>query len=210
MGGAGRGAGVVEKAVDLEREISVLVARSPTGEVKVYPPAWNHHENQILAWSVMPAPISDAMEAEARQSRKRSQTRFNSKAYWRSRCSARPTDRLLVNELAPRPHNSYHASERACERASSSNWCVRCAICRWAMLTSCSRRRLRICWAICGSTMPAAARAALRQGPGGPRSQAAPLREASKPRKGRKMGHLSAVGPTAEEAVELVLRARRF
>src|ERR1700735_1399097 len=62
----GEQAGVVEKAVDLEREISVLVARSPNGEVKVYPPAWNHHENQILAWSVIPAPISTAMETETR------------------------------------------------------------------------------------------------------------------------------------------------
>ena len=53
----GEAAGVVEKAIELEREISVLVARSPTGEVKVYPAAWNHHEEQILAWSVMPAPL---------------------------------------------------------------------------------------------------------------------------------------------------------
>ena len=44
----------------------MLVARSPSGEVKVYPAAWNHHENQILAWSVMPAPLTDAMAAEAR------------------------------------------------------------------------------------------------------------------------------------------------
>ena len=50
----GEGPGVVEKAVELEREISVMVARSPRGEVKVYPAAWNHHENQILDWSVIP------------------------------------------------------------------------------------------------------------------------------------------------------------
>ena len=59
-------AGIVEQAVDLEREISVLVARSPMGEVRVYPAAWNHHEEQILAWSVMPAPLSLKMAAEAR------------------------------------------------------------------------------------------------------------------------------------------------
>ena len=39
----GGGAGVAEKAVDLEREISVLVARAPNGEVKVFPTALNHH-----------------------------------------------------------------------------------------------------------------------------------------------------------------------
>ena len=61
----GEGPGVVEKAVELEREISVMVARSPRGEMKVYPAAWNHHENQILDWSVIPAPITAEMEAEA-------------------------------------------------------------------------------------------------------------------------------------------------
>ena len=63
----GERAGVVEKAVELEREISVLVARAPNGEVKVYPPAWNHHEDQILAWSVIPAPITSGMQGEARK-----------------------------------------------------------------------------------------------------------------------------------------------
>src|SRR6202047_1029431 len=63
----GERAGVAEKAIDLEREISVLVARSPNGEVKVYPPAWNHHEEQILAWSVIPASIASSMETEARE-----------------------------------------------------------------------------------------------------------------------------------------------
>ena len=63
----GEGPGVVEKAVSLEREISVMVARSPRGEVKVYPAAWNHHENQILDWSVIPAAIPAEMEGEARE-----------------------------------------------------------------------------------------------------------------------------------------------
>ena len=66
----GESEGVVEQAIDLEREISVLVARSPSGEVKVYPAAWNHHENQILAWSVIPAPIPACMEAEAQTDRR--------------------------------------------------------------------------------------------------------------------------------------------
>ena len=62
----GERAGVVEQAVSLEREISVLVARAPNGEVKVFPAAWNHHEEQILAWSVMPAPLSSRAVASAR------------------------------------------------------------------------------------------------------------------------------------------------
>ena len=88
----GERAGVVEKAVELEREISVLVARAPNGEVKVYPPAWNHHEEQILAWSVIPAPIPTAMEAEAQRIAEAIADTFQLEGCWRLRCSARPTE----------------------------------------------------------------------------------------------------------------------
>ncbi len=46
---------VVEQALDLDREISVMVARSPSGETKSFPSATNHHEKQILVWSVIPS-----------------------------------------------------------------------------------------------------------------------------------------------------------
>jgi 5-(carboxyamino)imidazole ribonucleotide synthase len=44
---------VAEQALDLDYEISVMAARNPSGEVRSYPAARNHHENQILAWSVL-------------------------------------------------------------------------------------------------------------------------------------------------------------
>ncbi len=110
----GERAGVAEKAVELEREISVLVARAPNGEVKVYPPAWNHHEEQILAWSVIPAPIPSAMEAEARGIAEAIADTFQLEGILAVEMFCTKDGKLLVNELAPRPHNSYHASERAC------------------------------------------------------------------------------------------------
>ena len=110
----GEGEGVVEKAVELEREISVLVARAPNGEVKVFPAAWNHHENQILAWSVIPAPIPSAMEAEARKIAEEIADTFQLEGLLAVELFVTAQGKLLVNELAPRPHNSYHASERAC------------------------------------------------------------------------------------------------
>ena len=79
----GEGPGVVEQAVDLDREISILVARSPRGEVQVYPAAWNHHEDQILAWSVIPAPLSDAMATKPASSPPPSPTPSPLKAFWR-------------------------------------------------------------------------------------------------------------------------------
>ena len=204
----GQGAGVVEKAVELEREISVMVARSPAGEVKVYPAAWNHHENQILEWSVIPAPIPAAMEAEARRIAGEIADTFALEGLLACELFVTRTGELLVNELAPRPHNSYHESERAC-------------------VTSQFEQAIR---AVCNLPLgdvdvvqPAAIANLLGDlwldGEGKPRevcfdkALAVPgvrlhLYEKLKPRKGRKMGHLSAVGKTAEEAVERVLAAR--
>jgi len=204
----GEGPGVVEKAIDLEREISVMVARNPSGEVKVYPAAWNHHENQILDWSVIPAPIPAAMEAAARQLAAEIADTFQLEGLLAVEMFVTQSGDLLVNELAPRPHNSYHESERAC-------------------VTSQFEQAIR---AVCDLPLgdvdvvqPAAIANLLGEvwlnPDGSPRTPAFDkalavpgvrlhLYEKLKPRKSRKMGHLSAIGATPEEAVERVLRAR--
>jgi 5-(carboxyamino)imidazole ribonucleotide synthase len=202
--------GVAEKAIELEREISVLVARAPNGEVKVYPAAWNHHEEQILAWSVMPAPLSSAMEAEARGIAEAIADTFQLEGILAVEMFCTTDGKLLVNELAPRPHNSYHASERACV-TSQFEQLVR-AVCDLPL-------------GEVDIVQPAAIANLLGDvwiGPDGdprePQFDAAlgvpgvrlHLYEKHRPRKGRKMGHLSAVGATADEAVELVLRAKKL
>jgi 5-(carboxyamino)imidazole ribonucleotide synthase len=204
----GEGPGVVEKAVDLAREISVMVARSPSGEVKVYPAAWNHHENQILDWSVIPAAIPSEMESDARELAYEIADTFQLEGLLAVEMFVTRDGQLLVNELAPRPHNSYHQSERAC-------------------VTSQFEQAIR---AVCDLPLgdvdvvqPAAIANLLgdlwlnpdgspRQ-PAFDKALAVPgvrlhLYEKLKPRKGRKMGHLSAVGATPEEAVERVLQAK--
>ncbi|MDP9038425.1 MAG: 5-(carboxyamino)imidazole ribonucleotide synthase [Acidobacteriota bacterium] len=204
----GKGPGVVERAVDLDREISVLVARSPSGETRVYPAALNHHENQILEWSVIPAPLHEGMASQAAALATGLADAIRLEGILAVEMFVTLAGELLVNELAPRPHNSYHASERAC-------------------ITSQFEQLVR---AVCNLPLgdPAAVQPAaianllgdLWLAPGGqPRvphfdaALAVPgvrlhLYEKLRPRPGRKMGHLSAVGATAEEAVELVLRAR--
>ncbi len=208
----GQGPGVVEQAIDLDREISILVARSPRGEVKVYPAAWNHHENQILAWSVIPAPLPDAMAAEAKALASAIADTFLLEGILAVELFVTKDGRILVNELAPRPHNSYHASERACV-TSQFEQLVR-AVCNLPLgvvdvVEPCAIANLL------GDLWLGA------PGPGGKpvarvphwdRALAVPgvrlhLYEKLRPRKGRKMGHLSAVGATPEEAVELVLKA---
>lgn len=209
----GEAAGVVEQAISLDKEISVLVARSPSGEVKVYPAAWNHHEHQILAWSVIPAPISPALEAQARSIAESIADTFQLEGILAIEFFVSTDGKLLVNELAPRPHNSYHASERAC-------------------VTGQFEQHVRaICDLPLGDTdvvQPGAIANLLGDiwyNPDSPKSfdkqpnfaaaLSVPgvrlhLYEKLRPRKARKMGHLSAVASTAEEAVARVQRAQQL
>jgi len=107
-------AAVAEQALDLALELSVLVARRASGEMVVYPPAVNHHERQVLAWSVLPGELDPAVAREARDLACGIAERFSLEGILAVEMFLTRDGRLLVNELAPRPHNSYHASELAC------------------------------------------------------------------------------------------------
>jgi 5-(carboxyamino)imidazole ribonucleotide synthase len=105
---------VAERALDLQCELSVLVARRASGETVVYPPALNHHEAQILAWSVLPGALDPRVVAEAKAIARGIAEAFLLEGILAVELFLLTDGRLLVNELAPRPHNSYHASELAC------------------------------------------------------------------------------------------------
>jgi 5-(carboxyamino)imidazole ribonucleotide synthase len=105
---------VAEQALDLDFEISVMAARNPSGEVRSFPAARNHHENQILAWSVLPAGISAELEAKAEALAADIIAKLNIEGLLCVEIFVTRQGELLVNELAPRPHNSYHQSERGC------------------------------------------------------------------------------------------------
>jgi 5-(carboxyamino)imidazole ribonucleotide synthase len=209
----GKGPGVVEQAIDLDREISILVARSPRGEVAVYPAAWNHHEEQILAWSVLPAPLTPAMAREARELARGIADSFLLEGILAVELFVTKDGRILVNELAPRPHNSYHASERA-SVTSQFEQLVR-AVCNLPLGSTDTVQPCAIANLLGDHWLTPAApgeKPAARV-PHFDRALAVPgvrlhLYEKLRPRKGRKMGHLSAVGATPEEAVELVLKAK--
>src|ERR1700728_277787 len=194
---------VVEQALDLDREISVMVARSPRGETKSFPSATNHHEQQILAWSVIPSLISAEMEARAQKLACDIADSFTLEGLLAVEMFLTKDGEMLVNELAPRPHNSYHASERACVTGQFEQ-CVR-AVCDLP-LGDVSVVQPAAIVNLLGDLW-------LDHAPHFDRALTIPgvrvhLYEKHQPRKGRKMGHLSAVGSTPEEAVERVLEAK--
>ena len=110
----GRRPAVAERALDLQLELSVLVARRPAGDLLTYPPAVNHHENQVLAWSVLPGELPRGVARGAQAIAAGIAESLKLEGILAVEMFLLANGQLLVNELAPRPHNSYHGSELAC------------------------------------------------------------------------------------------------
>ncbi len=195
--------GVLEAFVPFDRELSVIAARDLEGRARCFPVAENDHRRHILDTSVAPARIDPAIATRAQHLATDIATALDVVGLLAVEMFLLPSGDLLVNELAPRPHNSGHWSFDAC-------------------ITSQFEQQLR---AVCGLPlgdpsllMPAAIANLLGDlwTTGEPRwdlALAIPnvklhLYGKAHPRPGRKMGHLTATADTPTAALESVLRAR--
>ena len=110
----GESACIVEEALALESELSVLVARGVDGAMVAYPPARNHHVNRILHWSQLPGGFDPPLVARAQELARAIAEALDVVGLLCVEMFLTRDGRLLVNELAPRPHNSHHGSALAC------------------------------------------------------------------------------------------------
>ncbi len=194
---------VYEAFVDFERELSVVAARGLDGSFAHWGVIENAHRNHILDVSVCPAHVPPAVAAEAVQIARGILEQLDVVGVLCVEFFLTREGNLLVNELAPRPHNSGHLTIDA-------------------HVTSQFEQQLRaVCGLPLGSTQqlrPAAMANLLGDlwEPGEPDWSAACAQPGVKlhlygkaePRPGRKMGHLTALAETADEAARLVVRAR--
>ena len=199
-----RGAeGIYEAFVDFEKEISVVAARALSGECRAFSVFENAHADHILDVTFAPAALSEKRARDAVDLAAGILEKLGVVGLLTVEMFVTRDGRLLVNELAPRTHNSGHLTIDAC-------------------VTSQFEQQVR---AVCGLplgatelTQPAAMANLLGQlwNAGEPNWPAA-LRDPfvklhlygkAEPRQGRKMGHLTATGATAGEAVERVTAAR--
>ncbi len=196
--------GILEAWVPFELECSVICARNSSGDTAVWPVAENAHVRHILDTTVMPARIPNEVAFRAQSMALRIAERLGVVGILTVEFFLKPGGELVVNELAPRPHNSGHATIDAC-------------------ITSQFEQQVR---AVCG--LPLGDTALLK-----PAAMANLLGELwpkdgepawekllaftdvklhlygkTEARYGRKMGHLTAIADTAEEALEKVLKAR--
>jgi 5-(carboxyamino)imidazole ribonucleotide synthase len=105
---------VVEKFIDFKCELSVIVARTVKGVMRTFPLAENIHTKHILDFSIAPARIPDAVRVEAENLGKAIAEKLDVVGLLAIELFFTDRGELLVNELAPRPHNSGHYSIDAC------------------------------------------------------------------------------------------------
>ncbi len=199
----GRQQAVLEALVDFEAELSAIGVRGADGACVFFAPSCNHHVNGILDVSFAPVPFDERIAREAIAITRGILEQLDVTGVLCVEFFLARDGRLLVNELAPRPHNSGHLTIDAC-------------------ITSQFEQQLRsVCGLPLGSTeMPRPAAMANLLGdlwetgePDWIAACAVPevklhLYGKTEPRRGRKMGHLTATAATPEHAERLVSMAR--
>jgi len=201
----GRKECVLESFIDLEREISVIGARGVDGATSFFDPFDNVHRHHILDVTVAPADIPERIAADAIEITRSVLEGLDYIGILCVEFFVARDGRLLVNEIAPRPHNSGHLTFDAC-RTSQFEQQVR-AICGFSL----------------GATdllQPAAMVNLLGDlwgdgEPDWPAALALPdvklhLYGKASARPGRKMGHLTVLAPQREQARDRALMARRL
>lgn len=200
----GGGEAILEAFVDYECELSVIGARSVAGQVELYGPLHNDHRNHILDVTFAPFDLAPGLTRDAWEIARTILSRLEVVGVLCVEMFLTRGGQLLVNELAPRPHNSGHLTIDA-------------------HVTCQFEQQVR---AVCGLPLgsarqltPAAMVNLLGDvwSDGEPRwEEACRLPEVKlhlygkrEPRPGRKMGHLTALAENSQAAVEMALAARR-
>jgi len=104
---------ILEALVPFEREVSVLIARAQDGTSACYDVIENVHQNQILHRSTLPANLPDALHEKARNMAAKLAAALDYVGVLAIECFVVGDD-LLINEIAPRVHNSGHLTQDAC------------------------------------------------------------------------------------------------
>jgi len=205
LGGAAGRELVLEGWIDFDCEISVVAARGLDGATAVFAPTRNDHVRHILDVSSTPAVLFEPVLAEARRIAAAVLDALGVVGVACVEFFVTRDGRVLVNEIAPRPHNSGHLTIAACETSQFEQQ-VR-AICGLPLgstkplAAAAMANLLGDCWELAGGS------------PDWPAALALPgvslmLYGKSEPRRGRKMGHLTALAASADEAIAKVRQAR--
>ena len=106
---------MVEKFVNFKMEVSVIAARNTKGDIAVYPLVENVHENNILKITIAPARVSDDVINNAGEIAKKTMEVLKGAGVFGIEMFIDQDDKILINEIAPRVHNSGHHTLQSCK-----------------------------------------------------------------------------------------------
>ena len=106
---------MVEKFVDFKMEVSVIAARNTRGEIATYPLVENIHEDNILKITIAPARVSDNVIRNAGEIAKKTMQVLNGAGVFGIEMFVDQNNMILINEIAPRVHNSGHHTLQSCK-----------------------------------------------------------------------------------------------
>ena len=202
---------VLEGWVDFDCEISVVAARGLDGTTAAFAPSRNAHANHILDVSSVPAGLPEPVLAGAVRTTERILAALDVVGVTCVEFFVTRDGRVLVNEIAPRTHNSGHLTIEACDTSQFEQQ-VR-AICGLPLgstrlvAPAAMANLLGDCWFSSAAGARGEPDWAAALGVPGVRLH---LYGKTQPRPGRKMGHLTALADSVEAAVDNVRRARRL
>ena len=207
----GRQPCVLERRLDLACEISVVVARDEHGTVATWPAAENRHRDGILDVSIVPARVGEALVARAREIAMGIATALNYRGVLCVEMFVTRDDVLLVNEIAPRPHNSGHYTIDACV---TSQFEQQARVLAGLPFGATRQHTPAVMVNLLGDIWFAEAGSSAQREPDWDallRHPAAKLHLYGKAqaRRGRKMGHVTCLGATLDEALATARDIRR-
>ena len=106
---------MVEKFVNFKMEVSVIAARNTKGDITTYPLVENIHENNILKMTIAPARVSDNVIKDAGKIAKKTMEVLKGAGVFGIEMFIDQDDKILINEIAPRVHNSGHHTLQSCK-----------------------------------------------------------------------------------------------
>jgi len=106
---------MVEKFVNFKMEVSVIAARNTKGDIATYPLVENIHENNILKMTIAPARVSDDVIKDAGEIARKTMEVLKGAGVFGVEMFIDQDDKILINEIAPRVHNSGHHTLQSCK-----------------------------------------------------------------------------------------------
>jgi len=106
---------MVEKFINFKMEVSVIAARNTKGDITTYPLVENIHQNNILKTTIAPARVSDDVISNAGEIAKKTMEVLKGAGVFGIEMFIDQYDKILINEIAPRVHNSGHHTLQSCK-----------------------------------------------------------------------------------------------